>query len=150
MSGHRTCGREFDLQECAPVKLLRRVLIWQAVIWAGVGLAFVIAPGWLIEEMFDQPTIGEDAWLRVAGLMAIALAGQMVLVARRIEEIWWWSWCFAILEAATAVVFLLNALVGVPEGAPVWPWFVLGLVNAGFAVLQTAGLAKAGTERTPV
>jgi hypothetical protein len=139
-----------DLRECAAVKLLRRVLRWQAVLWAAFGLVLVVAPGWLVEAVFDQPALGEDAWLRVAGVMAIALAGHMVLVGHRIEELWWWTWAFALLEVGTASVFLLNALVGVPAGAAAWPWWVLGGVNGGFGLLQLAGIAKAGTERPAV
>ena len=146
----RNCAGTIDLQESATVNLLRRVLIWQALVWAASGIVFVVAPGWLIEVLFDQPPIGEDAWYRAAGLMAIALAAQMVLVARRIETIWWWSWSFTSLDAAIAVVFLLNVLLGVPNGAPLWPWLLLGIVNAGCAVLMVAGLAKAGTEHSPV
>ena len=42
----------------------------------------------------------------------------MVLVAQRIEDHWWWSWAFALLEVGTATVFAINAAVGVPDGAP--------------------------------
>jgi len=132
------------------VTLLRRVLRWQAVLWATFGLVLAAAPGWLVENLLDQPSLGEDAWLRAAGVMAVALAAQMVLVGRRIEELWWWSWTFVFLEVGVAVVFLVNALVGLPEGASVWPWWGLGALNAGYATLQIAALAKAGTERSPV
>jgi hypothetical protein len=132
------------------VNLLRPVLRWQAVLWAAFGLLLVVAPGWLVEVVFDQPALGEDAWLRVAGVMAIALAGQMVLVGHRIEELWWWTWTFVLLEVGTAVVFVLNALVGLPEGAAAWPWWALGAVNAAFGLLELDGLAKAGTERPAV
>jgi hypothetical protein len=132
------------------VKLLRATLRWQAVLWAVFGLVLLVAPAWLLEAVFDQPPLGEDAWLRAAGILSIAIAGQMVLVGRRIEELWWWSWTFVFLEVGVAVVFLVNALVGLPEGASVWPWWGLGALNAGYATLQIAALAKAGTERSPV
>jgi hypothetical protein len=112
-------------------------------------LALVVAPGWLVGSVFDQGPLGEDAWLRAAGVMALALAGQMVLVGHRIEELWWWCWTFLLLEAGTSLVFGLNALVGVPAGAATWPWWLLAVVNAAFVVFQLAGLAKTGTERTP-
>ena len=100
--------------------------------------------------MFDQPPLGEDAWLRLLGVVAIAMAGQMVLVARRVEDLWWWSWSFVLLELGTSAVFVLNALIGVPDGAAVWPWWLLGAVNLGFGALELVALAKAGTERSPV
>jgi hypothetical protein len=132
------------------VKLLRSVLIWQAALWAAFGVTLVIAPGWVIESVFDQPALGEEAWLRVSGVMAIALAGLMVLVAHRVEELWWWSWTFVLLTLGSMVVLVLNALVGVPEGAASWPWWALAGVNAGFALVELAALAKIGTERPPV
>jgi hypothetical protein len=132
------------------VKLLRTTLRWQAVLWAVFGLALLVAPAWLVEGVFDQPPLGEDAWLRVAGVLSIAIAGQMVLVGHRVEELWWWSWTFVFLEVGVAVVCLVNALAGLPEGASVWPWWGLGALNAGYAALQIAALAKAGTERSPV
>jgi hypothetical protein len=132
------------------VNLLRRILTWQAVLWAAFGLALVVAPGWVVETLLDQPALGEDAWLHAAGVMAIALAGQMVLVLRRIEDLWWWTWTFVILEIFTALVFVLNAIVGLPDGATAWPWWVLGGVNGTVAALEVAALAHAGTERSAV
>jgi hypothetical protein len=124
--------------------------VWQAALWAAFGLALVVVPGWLVETLLDQPPFGEDSWLRAAGVMAIALAGQMVLVARRIEDLWWWSWTFVLLEVAAALVFLLNAVVGVPDGVPAWPWWLMGGANGAVAAIELAGLAKAGTERSVV
>jgi cell division protein FtsW (lipid II flippase) len=132
------------------VKLLRRALVWQAALWAAFGLVLMIAPGWVIESVLDQPPLGEEAWLRVSGVMAIALAGLMVLVSHRIEELWWWSWAFVILALASTAVLVLNALVGVPEGAASWPWWALAGVNAGFALIELTALARIGTERPPV
>jgi hypothetical protein len=81
--------------------------------------------------------------------MGIALAGQMVLVARRIEDLWWWSWTFVLLEVATAAVFLLNALAAGPDVGPAWPWWVIGVVNGAVAAIEIAALAKTGTETPP-
>ena len=132
------------------MKLLRRTLRWQAGLWALSGVALLVAPRWVVEGVMGQPPIGEDVWIRAAGVMAIALAGQMVLVGNRIEELWWWSWTFAILEIGTALVFAVAGLVGLPEGAPAWPWWALGLVNGALGLLQVTALARAGTERSPV
>jgi hypothetical protein len=131
------------------VTLLRRTLWWQAGLWSAAGLAFLAMPGWLVEQALDQPPVGEEAWLRVLGAVAIVLAMTMVLVANRIEELWWWSWCFAILELLTATVFALNALLDLPAGAAAWPWWVLAAVNLLFGLLDIAGLAATGTERSP-
>jgi hypothetical protein len=129
------------------VNLLRRTLWWQAGLWAVAGLAFLAVPGWLVEEVFDQPPIGEEAWLRVLGAMAIALAMTTILVANRIEELWWWAWAFAILEFLTAAVFALNALVDLPEDAAAWPWWLLAAANLLVGLLDLVGLARTGLER---
>jgi hypothetical protein len=131
------------------VALLRRVLRWQALLWFASGSVLLVAPRWLVETLLDQPPLGEEAWLRAAGVMAIALAAQMVLVGRRVEDLWWWAWTFVLLEGATAAVFALNALAGLPETAAVWPWWLLAAVNAGIGALEVAALARAGTERSP-
>jgi hypothetical protein len=83
-------------------------------------------------------------------VLAIALAAQMVLVGHRVEELWWWTWTFVLLEAGTALVFLLTALFGLPAGVPSWPWWLLGLLNAGFAAVEIVALARTGTQRSPI
>jgi hypothetical protein len=120
-----------------------------AVLWALSGLILLVAPGWVAESAMSQGALGEDAWLRVAGVMSIALAAQMVLVTRRIEELWWWSWTFVLLEMATALVLVVSGLVGLPEGAASWPWWAVGVVHAGLAGSGVTALARAGTERSP-
>jgi hypothetical protein len=132
------------------VKLLRRTLRWQAVLWAIAGVGLLVAPGWVVEVLMDQPPIGEDVWLRAAGVMAIALSAQMVLVGNRLDDLWWWSWTFAILEVATAAVLIVAGLMGLPAGAAAWPWIAIGLLNAAVGLVQVGALARAGTERSPV
>lgn len=132
------------------MKLLRRILYWQAAVWSLSGILLTLGPGFVVERLLDQPPVGEDAWLRSAGVMAFALAAQMVLVAHRIEDLWWWSWTFVLLEVGTAVVLLLGGSIGLPDGAPAWPWWLLGGGNAGFAVVEVAALARLGTERSPL
>ena len=129
------------------MSLLRRTLWWQAAVWAAAGIAFLAAPGWLVEQVFDQGPLAEEAWLRVMGSMAIVLGMTMVLVANRIEELWWWAWAFAILEFLTAAVFALNALVDLPEGAAAWPWWLLAAANLLVGLLDLVGLARTGLER---
>jgi hypothetical protein len=129
------------------VRLLRRTLWWQAALWAVAGLAFLAVPGWLVETVLDQPPVGEEAWLRVMGAMAFILAMTMVLVANRIEDLWWWAWAFAILEIITAVVFALNAAFGLPDGAAAWPWWLLAGTNLVVGLLDLAGLGGTCLER---
>ena len=132
------------------MKLLRRVLYWQAALWAATAAALVAVPGWLVERVLDQPPLGEDAWLRITGVTAFALALLMVLVANRLEDVWWWAWAFVILEAGTAAVFVLNALAGLAEGVAAWPWWILGALNALVGAVELAALARTGVEKPGV
>ncbi|HEV8419735.1 MAG TPA: hypothetical protein VGR13_00115, partial [Actinomycetota bacterium] len=88
---------------------LRRVLYLEAGMWAVVGSALAVAPRFVLVTVFDQPPQGEFTWLRLYGIQGVGLAMLMVLVAHRIEQLWWWSWSFAMVTAATAAVVVLNA-----------------------------------------
>lgn len=126
---------------------LQRVLKLQAALWAAFGVALALLPGPLIGDLLDQPPLVETAWVRAGGVMAIVLAMLMVLVAQRVADVWWWAWSFAALEAGTATIFVLNAAFGVPVGAPGWPWWTLGAVNAVFGAVDLVGIAAAGREK---
>ena len=130
--------------------LLRNVLRLQAAVWALAGLGLALVPVRLVVGLMNQTTAGDAAWLRILGVLAIVVAAQMILVTRKLEELWWWSWSFVVLEAGVAAVATLNAMFGVPEGAAGWPWWLLAGASWGFMLLDLAALAKAGTERTPV
>ena len=78
---------------------LRRVLNADAALWAVFGLVVGIAPGWLLETVAGQPPLIDDAWIRALGVIAVVLALLMVLVAQRLEDVWWWAWAFVVLEA---------------------------------------------------
>jgi hypothetical protein len=129
--------------------LLKRVLYWQAALWACSGVALFTVPGWLVERVLGQPPVGDDVWLRAMGAMAVVLSLLMVLVAHHIDEVWWWAWAFVILEASTAGLFAANALLGLPAGAA-WPWWLIGGVNAVVGALEMVALARVGMERSPV
>jgi len=127
--------------------LLRRTLKAQAALWLLWSIAIGLAPRLVLEDLFSQPILAEYAWVRASAVMGAVLALLMVLVAQRIEELWWWSWAFAVLEVGTATVFAVNALFGVPEGAAVWPWWGLAAINAAFGALLLAGMGLAGQEK---
>src|SRR6266545_6683512 len=90
---------------------LKRALYLQAAVWAVAGLAFAVAPRFVLVTLFDQPR-PDAAWLRIVGIQAFGLAMLMVLVAHRIEDLWWWSWAFAVVTAGTAALVVLNAAFG--------------------------------------
>lgn len=130
--------------------LLKRVLYWQAALWALSGVALFTVPGWLVERVLNQPPVGDDVWLRALGAMAVVLSLLMVLVAHHVDEVWWWAWAFVILEASTAALFAVNALVSLPPGAASWPWWLIAGANAIVGALEVVALAKVGMERSPV
>ena len=132
------------------MSLLRAALRWHAVVWTLLGVVLLLAPGWFVETIMGQPPLGQDSWLRMGGIMAIALAAQMVLVGHRIEELWWWAWTFVFLGLGVGVVSALTALTGVPDGAAVWPWWAIAAVSGALAVVEIAALARSGTERSPI
>jgi hypothetical protein len=73
----------------------------------------------------------------------------MVLVARRLETLWWFAWAFVLASAGSAIVALLNALFGLPDGVSPLLWWVFAAFSTAFTVGLLAGLAKTGTERPP-
>jgi hypothetical protein len=126
---------------------LRRVLNADAAMWAIFGLVVGIAPGWLLETVAGQPPLVDDAWIRALGVIAVVLALLMVLVAQRLEDVWWWAWAFVVLEAGTGTVFFLHALLGLPDGVAAWSWWVLACVNGAMGALLLVGLALAAQEK---
>jgi len=132
------------------VKLLRRVLVLEAGLWAVSGVALALFPVQVLEGLFDQPELPEYAWVRMVAVLIVGMALLMVLVAQRIEELWWWSWAFVLIGAGLALLSGLNAAIGTPSGAPSLFWWLLAALTGLFTVGLLAGLAKTGTERSPV
>src|SRR5919197_4614426 len=114
---------------------LKRALYLEAALWAVAVLALAIVPRFVLETLFDQPRT-DPAWLRVAGIQAFGLGLLMVLVAHRIEDLWWWSWAFALVTIGIAAVSLLNAAFGLSPGQPASFWWLFAAV----AVLSALGL----------
>ena len=127
--------------------LLRRVLYWQATMWAVGGLLQIAAPRWLLETVFRQTASPDLAYVRAIGIMAVGFALLMVLVAQRIEEVWWWAWAFALTDAALATLAALNALFGPVEGAATTLWWLFAAGGAAFGAALLVGMARAGQER---
>ena len=125
-------------------------MIIQAVVWTACGVAIATAPRFVLVTMFDLPPQSDQGYVRIAGLFTFCLALLMVLVARRLNELWWFAWAFVIATAGSAIVAALNALFGLPEGASPLLWWLFAAVSTAFAVGLLAGLAKTGTERPPL
>ena len=131
------------------MRILRRFLYLHAGAWAVAGLALSVAPGFFVSRLFDQPDFPDEAWLRIAGLLALGMAMFAVLVAQRATDVWWWSWGVVIPSVAVAAVALVNALGGRPPGASAVLWWLIGIVNGGLALGLLWGLGRTGQERSP-
>jgi len=129
------------------VELLRRLLKVQAALWLVWSLATGLFPRWVMEDLLGQPVLADYVWVRAAAVMGAVLALLMVLVAQKIDELWWWSWAFALLEVGTATAFAINAMFGVPEGADAWPFWVLAAVNGAFGAGLLVGMGIGGQEK---
>ncbi len=129
------------------MRLLRRLLQLQAALWAAAGVLLLLGPGWLLENVMRQPRLGDVVWLRTLGVMSLVLAMLMVLVQQKLDDVWWWAWAFALLEAGTATVFVLHALFGVPAGASAAAFWILGVANAAFAAGLLLGLGYTSQEK---
>ena len=125
---------------------LRRTLYLGAALTAVFGLALAVAPHWSIVTLAKQPGYPDYAGARMLGVGAFASALLMVMVGNHIEDFWWWSWAFVIQSGGIAAVALSRALSGGPCGV----WWGLFAANTLYTLALVAGLAKTGTERTPV
>jgi ABC-type Fe3+-siderophore transport system permease subunit len=125
---------------------LRRALYVEAAVWALAGLALSIAPGSVLVRLFDQPKT-DPAWLRIVGIQAFVLAMLMVLVAHRIEDLWWWSWAFALATVGVSAVVVLNAAFGLNPGQPALFWWLFSAVAIASALGLLAGLFISSQEQ---
>lgn len=132
------------------MNLLRRVLIIQAIVWAVCGATIVVAPALLLDTIVGLPRVPDQGYVRIAGVFSLSLSMLMVLVARRLGELWWFAWAFVFASAGSALVAALNASFGLPEDASPLLWWLFAAASTAFTVGLLAGLAKTGTERPPV
>ena len=79
-------------------ELLERVLYWEAaVLWVAAPAVLVIAPGGVFVDLLDQPPAPDADGCGRRRCRRSVLAMLMVLVAQKLEELWWWSWAFAVV-----------------------------------------------------
>jgi hypothetical protein len=132
------------------VSFLRGVLYLDALRSGVAGLALLSVPRFWLVDLFGQPLYPDYAYVRILGLVLVALALLMVLVGHRVEEVWWWSWAFVALDVGRAAVATLHAAFGLPEGAGALLWWLVAGVSLLFATGLVWGLARAGSEAPPL
>jgi hypothetical protein len=124
-------------------------MVLQAGVWAACGVAIAVTPRFVLVTMFDLPPLLDQGYVRIAGIFGFSLSLLMVLVARRLDELWWFAWAFVVATAGSAIIATTNALFGLPEGASPLLWWVFAAVSTVFMIGLLTGLAKTGTERPP-
>jgi hypothetical protein len=129
------------------MSLLRRALSLGALLLVVMSLALLTVPGWIVERVLDQGETPGDVWLRLLGAGAFSIALVHVLIVRKLEDLWWWCWAFVAFDGLTAVIAVLHAVAGVPEGSARWPWWLMGAVSGAFTAAYLGGLARAGQEK---
>jgi hypothetical protein len=129
------------------MNVLRRVLYMEAGVWAIAGAVLAVAPRFVLVTLFDQPPLGEFSWLRLFGIQSLGLAMLMVLVAHRIEQLWWWTWAFAFVTASTAAVVVLNAAFGLAPDQPSLLWWLFGVVALAFSFGLLYGMFQSSKEQ---
>jgi hypothetical protein len=128
------------------VKPLRRALYLQAAVWAAAGLALALAPRLLLVSLFRQPEHPDYTWFRLLGLHVIGLAMLMVLVGHCLEDLWWWSWAFALVTVGMAAIVLLNAAFGLEPGESGVLWWAMGGLSLVFSMTLLWGLFVSAQE----
>jgi hypothetical protein len=126
---------------------LRRALQAFAAVWAGCGAVVALAPRWALVTLFSQVPYPDYTYVRVCGVSAIGLAMLAVLVSRRLDDVWWWSWALAVTAVLVTVVTALHALLSVPEGSGSLLWWLFAGINAALGAALLMGMARAGQEK---
>ena len=133
---------------CSPsafdMTVLRRALQAFAAIWAGCGVALIAVPGWLLTNVFDQPTYPDYTYVRVAGAASLTLAALAVMVSRR-DDAWWWAWAFAIATGLCATITLLH-LLDLPDGAGTALWWLFAGTSVALTLWLVLGLTRASQD----
>jgi hypothetical protein len=126
--------------------LLRRTLSVGALLLLVFSVPLLIVPGPLVDGFLGEaPT--DEVWLRLFGAAGITLAMIHVLILRKLDDLWWWTWALVVFDGLSALIALLHAAVGLPSGSSAWPWWLYGSGSAAFALLYIVGLARARQER---
>ncbi len=129
------------------MRLLRRVLYWEAAVWTVTGLSLAIIPRPVLVTLFNQRPYPDYGLVRVAGMHAIGLAMLEVLVGHKAEEIWWFSWAFVIATAGISTVVVLNAAFGLAPGSSSAFWWIFAAIAVAFTAALLWGMVEAGNER---
>jgi len=125
--------------------ILRRALLAFAGVWALCGLAIAVVPRWLLVSWFDQVPYPDYTYVRVCGIAALGSAALALMISRRLDEVWWWSWAFVIETGLTTLATGLHALLSGAAGT--WFWWLFAVTNGALTAGLLLGIARAGVEK---
>ena len=128
---------------CPTVALLRKVLYLDALLNAALAVGLIALPRFLLVDLFDQPVYPDYTFVRAFGLAALTLALFQVLIAQRVEELYFWCWTFVLFEGARAALLTLHVLFGLPEGAGPFMWWLGAGVRWAVAFGLVLGIGRA-------
>lgn len=129
--------------------LLRRLLYLDALLNAALAAGLIALPRFFLVDLFGQPVYPDYAFVRVFGVAALALALLEVLIAQRVEELYFWCWTFVLFEAARAAILTLHVLFGLPEEADAFMWWLGAGVRWAVAFGLVLGIGRASGEASP-
>jgi hypothetical protein len=129
------------------VRALKRVLYAEAALWAAIGLVLAVIPRPVVVGLFGSRAGGALVWHRFLGANVFGLALVMVLVAHRIQEVWWWSWAFAFSSVASAIAALLHSAFGLGSAESRGAWWTASSVLVAFAFGLLYGIFVASREQ---
>ena len=122
----------------------------QAVVWAACGAAIAVAPRFVLVTMFDLAPLPDTGYVRIAGIFSFSLSLLMVLVARRLEQLWWFAWAFVLATRGLGDRRRLERGVRAPRRGVAAPVVAVRRRQHGLHRRPAlAGFAKTGTERPP-
>lgn len=129
------------------MKLLRNALYLTAGSWAACGIAVALFPATILVRWFDQPPYPDDAYVRSTGIVCAGMALLMVLVAQKLDAVWWWSWAFAITSAGLGTLSAAHAIWGLPPHAGALLWWLFAGGNFVFTALILLGMESTSHEK---
>ena len=125
---------------------LRRALQLFAAVWAACGLAIAVTPRWILVSWFDQVPYPDYTYVRVCGIAGLSSAALALMISRRLDDVWWWSWAFVLESGLTALVTTLHAIGSVPAGSVSCFWWIFAVTNIVLVAVLVSGIARAGVE----
>jgi hypothetical protein len=123
-----------------------------------MGVALLLFPGPMLKALLrttpgfgfgpiELPPEAGTIIARLLGVALIALVMFMILVAQKIEAVWWWSWAFVIADGAAAAIILIRLTFGTPAGAPTLVWWIVLALCLGLGTSLIWGLFKAAQDQ---